>query len=112
MRRDQMPIPIIFPEIDEVFRRQVRLAKKGRFPRQYGRCSPHAACGVAHGATPQAAEPLHRIDLMLDTILQAVGRTPLVKLNRLTEGLQAKVAVKVEAMNPGGSVKDRVALSM
>src|SRR5207302_6715549 len=33
-------------------------------------------------------------------------------LNRHTEGLQAKVAVKVEAMNPGGSVKDRVAMSM
>jgi cystathionine beta-synthase len=49
---------------------------------------------------------------MLDTILDAVGHTPLVLLNRLTEGLQAKVAVKVEMMNPGGSVKDRVALAM
>ncbi len=49
---------------------------------------------------------------MLDTILQAVGRTPLIKLNRLTEGLQARVALKMEAMNPGGSVKDRVALAM
>jgi cystathionine beta-synthase len=49
---------------------------------------------------------------MLDTILQSVGHTPLVKLNRLTEGLAAKVAVKVEAINPGGSVKDRVAMAM
>jgi cystathionine beta-synthase len=49
---------------------------------------------------------------MLETILQSVGRTPLVKLRRLTEGLQATVAVKVEAANPGGSVKDRVALAM
>lgn len=49
---------------------------------------------------------------MLETILDAVGRTPLVQLNRLTEGLQAKVAVKVEFSNPGGSVKDRVALAM
>jgi len=49
---------------------------------------------------------------MLETILDAVGRTPLVLLNRLTEGLQAKVAVKVEFSNPGGSVKDRVALAM
>ncbi len=49
---------------------------------------------------------------MLDSILQAVGRTPLVKLNRLSEGLQARIAIKVEAMNPGGSVKDRVAMSM
>ena len=49
---------------------------------------------------------------MLDTILDAVGHTPLVLLNRLTGGLQAKVAVKVEMTNPGGSVKDRVALAM
>ena len=49
---------------------------------------------------------------MLDSILDAVGRTPMVLLSRLTVGLQAKVAVKVEMMNPGGSVKDRVALAM
>jgi cystathionine beta-synthase len=49
---------------------------------------------------------------MLDTILDTVGRTPLVLLNRLTEGLQAKIAVKVEMTNPGGSIKDRVALAM
>jgi cystathionine beta-synthase len=49
---------------------------------------------------------------MLDNILQSVGRTPLVKLHRLTEGLQATVFVKVESSNPGGSVKDRVAVAM
>src|SRR5713101_7319581 len=49
---------------------------------------------------------------MQETILQSVGRTPLVKLRRLSEGLQPSVYVKLEAMNPGGSVKDRVALSM
>jgi cystathionine beta-synthase len=49
---------------------------------------------------------------MQETILQAIGRTPLVKLRRMAEGLQATVAVKVESQNPGGSVKDRVALSM
>src|SRR5205823_6020500 len=49
---------------------------------------------------------------MLESILDAVGHTPLVLLSRLTEGLQAKVAVKVEMMNPGGSVKDRVAMAM
>src|SRR6516164_5142737 len=49
---------------------------------------------------------------MQETILQSVGRTPLVQLRRLGEGLQAKVYVKVEAMNPGGSVKDRVGLAM
>jgi len=49
---------------------------------------------------------------MFESILDTVGRTPLVLLNRLVEGLQAKVAVKVEFTNPGGSVKDRVALAM
>jgi cystathionine beta-synthase len=49
---------------------------------------------------------------MLESILQSVGRTPLVKLRRVTEGLPATVAIKVESANPGGSVKDRVALAM
>src|SRR5436190_7428810 len=49
---------------------------------------------------------------MQETILQAIGKTPLVKLRRLTEGLKANVYVKNEAMNPGGSVKDRVAQAM
>jgi cystathionine beta-synthase len=49
---------------------------------------------------------------MQETILQTVGRTPLVKLRRVTEGLQATVCVKVESTNPGGSVKDRVAVAM
>src|SRR3984893_8575316 len=49
---------------------------------------------------------------MQETILQSVGRTPLVRLRRLAEGLSAVVYVKVEALNPGGSVKDRVGLAM
>src|SRR5713226_9374750 len=49
---------------------------------------------------------------MQETILQSVGKTPLVKLRRVTEGLAAAVYLKVEATNPGGSVKDRVAIAM
>ena len=49
---------------------------------------------------------------MHESILQSVGRTPLVRLRRITEGLQVPVYVKVEAANPGGSVKDRVAVAM
>jgi cystathionine beta-synthase len=49
---------------------------------------------------------------MQETILQSVGRTPLVRLRRLTEGLKAAVYVKVESLNPGGSVKDRVGVAM
>jgi cystathionine beta-synthase len=49
---------------------------------------------------------------MQETILQSIGKTPLVRLRRVTEGLAASVYVKNEAMNPGGSVKDRVAQAM
>jgi cystathionine beta-synthase len=49
---------------------------------------------------------------MHDTILQSVGKTPLVRLRRLTEGVPATVAVKLESLNPGGSVKDRVGMAM
>jgi cystathionine beta-synthase len=49
---------------------------------------------------------------MQETILQSVGRTPLVRLRRLTEGLQASVYAKLESLNPGGSVKDRVGVAM
>src|SRR5436853_1371883 len=49
---------------------------------------------------------------MQETILQSVGRTPLIKLRRVAEGLQASVYVKAESLNPGGSVKDRVGVAM
>src|SRR6202051_575606 len=49
---------------------------------------------------------------MHDSILQSIGRTPLVRLARLAAGAPATVAVKVESLNPGGSVKDRVGLAM
>src|SRR5262245_51950591 len=46
------------------------------------------------------------------SLLDYVGETPLVRLMRLAEGLPAQVWVKVESMNPGGSVKDRVGIAM
>ena len=49
---------------------------------------------------------------MQESVLQSVGRTPLIRLRRLAEGVQAKVGVKVESLNPGGSVKDRVGVAM
>jgi cysteine synthase A len=45
-------------------------------------------------------------------VSSTIGRTPLVRLNRLAEGLPGEVAVKLESRNPGGSVKDRIGLSM
>ncbi|MFC3450996.1 cystathionine beta-synthase [Amycolatopsis speibonae] len=48
----------------------------------------------------------------VEHIVDLVGNTPLVKLNALAEGLQPLILAKVEYVNPGGSVKDRIALRM
>src|SRR5438309_9343675 len=45
-----------------------------------------------------------------DNVLSAIGNTPLVKLNKLVGPNDATVYVKLEFMNPGGSIKDRMAL--
>ncbi|GAA1149123.1 pyridoxal-phosphate dependent enzyme [Nesterenkonia lutea] len=46
------------------------------------------------------------------SVVELIGGTPLVRLNRVTEGLSATVLVKLEYLNPGGSIKDRIALKM
>jgi cystathionine beta-synthase len=46
------------------------------------------------------------------TILAAIGRTPLIPLRRLSVGLAARILVKLESLNPGGSIKDRVGVAM
>ncbi|CNI67888.1 cysteine synthase B [Yersinia mollaretii] len=46
------------------------------------------------------------------TLEQCIGNTPLVKLQRLSQGLNAEIWVKLEGNNPAGSVKDRAALAM
>ncbi len=47
-----------------------------------------------------------------DSVVDLVGHTPLVRLHALTEGIEGQVLAKVEYLNPGGSVKDRIALKM
>ncbi|MBR4747886.1 MAG: pyridoxal-phosphate dependent enzyme, partial [Desulfovibrio sp.] len=49
---------------------------------------------------------------MLDNVLEAVGNTPLLHLAGLDAGLPGKVYAKLENRNPGGSIKDRVALHL
>ncbi|MEU8050472.1 cystathionine beta-synthase [Micromonospora harpali] len=47
-----------------------------------------------------------------DNVVEMIGNTPLVRLRNVTEGIRATVLAKVEYLNPGGSVKDRIALRM
>ena len=47
-----------------------------------------------------------------NNILETIGKTPLIKINQLTQGINATVIAKLESRNPGGSVKDRICLSM
>jgi len=50
--------------------------------------------------------------ILYNNIVETVGRTPLVKLNRITAGLEATIAIKCEYFNPLGSVKDRIGTAM
>jgi len=47
-----------------------------------------------------------------NNILEAIGRTPLVRLNRIAQGLRPQIYVKADYINPGGSVKDRIGVTM
>src|ERR1035437_9673281 len=47
-----------------------------------------------------------------NNILETIGDTPLVRLNKVTDGVKATVLAKLEFFNPGNSIKDRMALQM
>lgn len=68
----------------------------------------------APSKTSQSAFPRYETKLsekIADNVLDLIGNTPLVKLNRVTEG-SAEIVAKLESSNPANSVKDRIALSM
>ncbi|MBV8378423.1 MAG: cysteine synthase A [Verrucomicrobia bacterium] len=50
--------------------------------------------------------------ILYNNIVETIGRTPLVRLNRITRGIEATIAIKCEFFNPLGSVKDRIGMSM
>jgi cysteine synthase A len=52
------------------------------------------------------------VEKIADDITQLIGNTPLVRLRRTTQDVEAEILLKLEFQNPGGSVKDRIALSM
>jgi cystathionine beta-synthase len=58
-------------------------------------------------ATETTAEPR-----IYDNIVQTIGNTPLVRLNRVTRGVRSQMIAKVEYFNPGGSVKDRIGMTI
>ncbi len=69
----------------------------------------------AEAATPMATTvPSGRTTgpIYCENALEAIGHTPLVKLNKVTDGAEPLVLAKVEYVNPGGSVKDRPAVVM
>lgn len=43
-----------------------------------------------------------------NNVLEAIGNTPIVKLNKVTKGIESEIYVKIECLNPGGSIKDRI----
>src|SRR5579862_2250332 len=51
-------------------------------------------------------------EMKCNSILDAIGNTPLIRLNRIARDLPGEVWVKADYLNPGGSVKDRIAISM
>ena len=53
-----------------------------------------------------------RQDILLDSVLGAIGNSPLVELSRITRGLEGRILAKLEYLNPGFSKKDRIAYQM
>ncbi len=61
---------------------------------------------------PTALPELPAVPEIHDNILGVMGNTPLVRLNRLARGLRCQIVAKVEYFNPGGSVKDRIGITI
>ncbi|MDQ1732161.1 MAG: cystathionine beta-synthase [Pseudonocardiales bacterium] len=62
--------------------------------------------------SPESADYSSRVPAEYPTVLDLVGNTPVVRLQRVTAGIDATVLAKLEYLNPGGSVKDRIGLRM
>ena len=61
---------------------------------------------------PCACDFWYLLTMIYNSVLDLIGNTPLVRLKKLTVGIEADVVVKVEYLNPGGSTKDRIAIKM
>ncbi|MGQ0551147.1 MAG: pyridoxal-phosphate dependent enzyme [Armatimonadota bacterium] len=74
---------------------------------------------ISRGGRPARGRPARSTaprqqpgETILDSILDAIGSTPLVRLHRVARTVRAEVLVKLEFLNPGGSVKDRIGIAM
>jgi len=69
---------------------------------------------IVHGSYRLDAKPPVACErpMRCNNVLEAVGRTPLIKLNRLAAGLKPEIYVKADYLTPGGSVKDRIGTTM
>ncbi len=70
-----------------------------------------AMAGGAKKAIPTTA-PAVGPEAIFDSVLDVVGNTPMVRLHRVVRGVRAEVVAKLEFLNPGGSVKDRIGITM
>src|SRR5256886_17086189 len=66
----------------------------------------------ADEASPRMAYPFRLVAREYPTILDLVGSTPIVRLDRFSPPGHARILAKLEYLNPGGSVKDRIGLAM
>src|SRR5205085_1918533 len=77
---------------------------------------PHEARGGRNAPrfspTPTSTHHTHTMGKIYSNIVETIGHTPLVKLNKVTAGLDVTIALKCEFFNPLGSVKDRIGMAM
>ena len=68
--------------------------------------------GSANDTCPHLLSPREPRKLLMNSVLDNIGNTPLIKLNRITKGLNCEIYAKCEFYNAGGSVKDRIGKRM
>jgi len=74
--------------------------------------TPAKVTSPLNGAPRGCKSMKHSMGSLYSSIVETVGHTPLVRLNRISAGLEATIAVKCEYFNPLGSVKDRIGRAM
>src|SRR5919106_3690619 len=67
---------------------------------------------MTQGRSPMTTAPANGPDQIFPTIIAALGNTPMVRFHSVTSGIRTPVVAKLEMLNPGGSVKDRIGIRM